>query len=42
MLEKIKYWFKCHIDYRIVGSYYEYDGKGRYVKKYRRRYFFKK
>ena len=32
MLQRIKNWFKRHIDYKIVGEYYDSDGKGRYVK----------
>ena len=42
MLQRIKNWFKRHIDYKIVGEYYDSDGKGRYIKKYNKKYYFKK
>lgn len=42
MLEKFKKWLKCHVDYRIVGEYYDYDGAGHYTKKYKKKYYFKK
>lgn len=42
MIKLIKKWLKRHIDYRIVGEYYDSDGKGRYVKKYIRKYYFKR
>ena len=42
MIRKIKNWFKRHIDYKIVGEYYDSDGKGRYIKKYNKKYYFKK
>lgn len=42
MLKKIKDWIKRHIDYRIVGEYYDYDKKtGRYVRKFKRKYYIK-
>lgn len=33
MIVKIKQWFKNHIDYQIVGEYYDTDGDGHYYKK---------
>lgn len=39
--EKIKVWFKKHIDYKITGEYYDVDKKGRYVKKYHKKYYVK-
>lgn len=42
MIEKLKQWFKEHFDYRIVGEYYDSDGKGHYQKKYIKRYYFRK
>lgn len=42
MIQKIKNWFKRHIDYRVVGEYYDYVGDGHYVKKYNKKYYFKK
>lgn len=41
MLKKIKSWFKRHIDYRIVGEYYNTNGDGHYYKKYTRKYYWK-
>lgn len=41
MLKKIKKWFKRHIDYRIVGEYYDTNGDGHYYKKYIRKYYWK-
>lgn len=40
MWKKIKQWFQDHIDYRIVGEYYDHDGTGRYTKKYIKKYYF--
>lgn len=42
MLKVIKRWMKNHIDYRIVGEYYDHDGKGHYTKKYIKKYYIKK
>ena len=46
MIDKIKSWLKLHIDYRIVGEYYDVfiDEKGikHYIKKYNKKYYFKK
>ena len=46
MLKHIKQWFKNHIDYHIIGEYYDCrtDNKGNkiYVKKYNKKYYFKK
>ena len=42
MFERIKNWIKRHIDYHIVGEYYDHDGKGNYTKKYYKKYYFKK
>ena len=42
LIEKIKRWFKDHIDYRITGEYYEKISDGRYQKKYLKKYYFKK
>ena len=41
MLKKIKQWFKNHIDYRIVGEYYDTADGIHYVKKYNKKYYFK-
>lgn len=41
MLKKIKSWFKRHIDYHIVGEYYDTDGDGKYYKKYIRKYYWR-
>lgn len=41
LIEKIKNFIKRHIDYHIVGEYYDSDGHGRYTKKYRRKYYVK-
>ena len=42
MWKEVKNWFKYHIDYRIVGEYYEQIGEGRYPKKYIRKYYWKR
>ena len=42
MFKKIKAWLKRHIDYQIVGEYYDKDKKGHYHKKYTKKYYFKK
>lgn len=42
LLVKIKQWLKKHIDYRIVGEYYDTNGNGHYYKKYIKKYYFKR
>lgn len=42
MFERIKKWFKQHVDYRIVGEYYDHDGHGHYTKKYCKKYYIKR
>lgn len=42
MFKKIKAWLKQHIDYQIVGEYYDKDKNGHYHKKYTKKYYFKK
>ena len=42
LIEKIKKWFKDHIDYHITGEYYEKVSDGHYQKKYLKKYYFKK
>lgn len=42
LFKKIKAWLKRHIDYQIVGEYYDKDRKGHYHKKYTKKYYFKK
>lgn len=39
MVKAIKDFFKRHFDYRIVGEYYDNDGKGHLTKKYMKKYF---
>lgn len=41
LIEKIKNKLKKYIDYRITGEYYTLDDKGRYVKKYHKKYYIK-
>lgn len=41
MLKKIKNYFKRHIDYCIVGEYYDTNGDGHYYKKYIRKYYWR-
>ena len=40
MLRFLKLFFE--FDYDIVGSYYDYDGNGNYIKKYIKRHKFKR
>lgn len=46
MLEKLKQklndWCKRHIDYKIVGEYYDTTDGVHYKKKYHKKYYFKK
>ena len=42
MIKRIKQWFKRHIDYRIVGEYYDKVDGIHYTKKYNKKYYFKK
>lgn len=37
----LKTWFKEHVDYRIVGEYYDTKDGIHYVKKYQKKYFLK-
>ena len=45
MIEKIKLWLKLHINYKIVGEYYDYytdkNGVKHYTKKYNKKYYLK-
>ena len=42
MIRLIKQWLKRHIDYRIVGEYYDAVDGVHYKKKYIKKYYFKK
>ena len=44
MFDLFKRWImqKLHIDYRIVGEYYDTDKNGHSVKKYYKKYYFKR
>lgn len=42
MFKRIKNWFKRHIDYRIVGEYYDTTDGIHYTKKYNKKYYFKR
>ena len=45
MIEKIKLWLKLHIDYKIIGEYYDCytdkNGVKHYTKKYNKKYYLK-
>ena len=42
MIKKIKVWLQKHIDYHIVGEYYDTNDDGHYYKKYQKKYYFKR
>lgn len=37
----IKQWVKKHVDYRIVGEYYDTKDRVHYTKKYNKKYYLK-
>lgn len=39
---RIRKFLKKFFDYRIVGEYYDNDGKGHRMKKYMKKYFIRK
>lgn len=41
MIERIKRFFRRHIDYRITGEYLDYDGHGHYKKRYKHKYYWR-
>lgn len=42
MVKAIKKIFNRFFDYRIIGEYYDNDGKGHMTKKYNKKYFLQK
>lgn len=42
MVKRLKTLFKRLFDYRVIGEYYDNDGKGHLTKKYMKKYFLRK
>lgn len=41
MLKRLRKLFFKYFDYKITGEYYDTDGKGKYVRKFNRKYYLK-